>query len=63
MVTTPRKNEDLRHFNSTLTAEERLQARNEGKRQKWLAALGTKWLGHPQYSGNYQPELHARIAR
>lgn len=62
-MNTPRKNEDLKNWETTLNAEERLQARNEGKRQKWLAALGTKWLGHPQYDGNYQPELHARIAR
>jgi hypothetical protein len=62
-MNTPQKMTDLRHVNTELTAEERLQARNEGKRQKWLAALGPKWLGHPQYSGTYKPELHARIAR
>ncbi len=60
---TPRKNEDLKNWPDTLTAEERLQARNEGKRQKWLATLGTKWLGHPQYDGHYTPELHVRAAR
>lgn len=63
MVTTPRKNEDLRHFETTLTAEERRDAILECKLFRALNTLGKKWLLHPEYNGHYTPELHARIAR
>lgn len=60
---TPRQNEDLRHVSSNLTADERVAAINECKVLKSIRALGRNWLLHPEYSGHYQPELHARQGR
>ena len=57
---TPIKNQDLRHVDTALTASERIAALNECKLLKSIRNLGTHWLLHPNYSGHYQPELHAR---
>lgn len=60
---TPIKNQDLRHVDTELTASERTAALTECKLMKAKRNLGTYWLLHPNYSGHYQPELHARTAR
>lgn len=64
-MNTPARNSDLRHIDtcSLLTEEERIAAINQSKALKSIRALGNNWLLHPEYSGNYQPELHAwRVA-
>lgn len=60
---TPIKNQDLRLVDTALTASERVAALNECKLLKAKRNLGTHWLLHPNYSGHYQPELHARQPR
>lgn len=56
----PAKNQDLRHFDTGLTLEERANAITEGRILKSIRALGRNWLLHPEYSGHYQPELHRK---
>lgn len=62
MVTTPRKMTDLRHVDTGLSAEQRIDALNECKLFRSLRQLGKHWLLHPEYSGHYIPELHSSNA-
>lgn len=57
-MNTPQRMTDLRHVDSGLTPEQRIAAINQSKALKSIRALGNNWLLHPEYSGNYQPELH-----
>ncbi len=59
-MNTPHKMQDLRHVDTGLSEEQRSAALYECKLLKALRALGKNWLLHPQYSGHYVPELHAR---
>lgn len=51
------KNFDLRHYDTGLSADERLAAINESKRLNAIRALGNRWLLAKDYDGNYRPEL------
>jgi len=56
LISTPKRNEDLRHIDTGLPADERTAARLEGLRQKALVALGTRWVlarEHAPKRGNY----------
>jgi hypothetical protein len=57
---TPKKMQDLKDFDTGLSAEQRLAALNESKAMKAIKSLGNRWLLAKDYDGHYQPELHAR---
>lgn len=59
---TPKKMDDLKDWNTGLTAEQRLAALNECKALKAIRWLGNRWLLARDYNGHYEPELHARGA-
>ena len=59
---TPKKMQDLKDFDTGLSAEQRLAALNESKAMKAIKSLGNRWLLAKDYDGHYQPELHARGA-
>ncbi len=50
LIETPKRNDDLRHVDSGLSAAERTAARLEGLRQKSVAALGARWILAPEHS-------------
>jgi hypothetical protein len=57
---TPKKMDDLKDWETGLTAEQRLAALNESKAMRAIRELGNRWLLARDYCGHYEPELHAR---
>ena len=57
---TPKKMDDLKDWETGLTAEQRLAALNESKAMKAIRELGNRWLLARDYNGHYEPELHGR---
>jgi hypothetical protein len=60
---TPAKNEDLRRYETKLTAAERAEAVRESKLVRSIYLLGKKYVFHPHYNGQYDPETLPRPVR
>lgn len=62
MFRVPKANEDLRHIDTGLSAEDRAAVIHESKRLQAIRALGSRWLLARDYDVHYRPALTRKAA-